>query len=199
MRRIVLAAACLIFGGSITAKDVEDSSGIITGTIEARGVRNARDVVVYLEKVDGKFELAKEKPVIDQKNLIFVPHMLPVLVGTTVEFPNSDNVRHNVFSPSKPKKFNLGTYAAGVTREITFDKPGIVALLCNVHAEMSAYIVVLENPYYALTDTSGVFTINNVPPGSYTIKTWHEKLKKKEQEVTVATGETVKVEFKLSR
>ncbi len=190
---------CLIFLGSIIAQDMGDNGGTITGTITAKRLRDARDAVVFLEKVDGKFPLPKDKPVMDQNNMVFVPHVLPLVVGTTVQFPNSDNVRHNVFSRSKAKKFNLGTYAAGVVREVTFDKPGIVNILCNVHTEMSAFIVVLENPYFALTGPDGKFTIKNVPPGTYKIKAWHEKLREKGEDVTVIDGKTVTIDFKLSR
>lgn len=194
----IVACFMLVAGVAGTERMVKHG-GTITGKIKARGVRDARDVVVYLENVAGEFHPPEDKPVLDQKNLEFVPHVLPVLVGTTVLFPNSDNVRHNVFSPSKTKKFNLGTYASGVVREVTFDKPGVAVLLCNVHTEMSAYIVVLENPYYALTGPDGCFTIGNIPAGTHTVKTWHAKLKEKKQKGTVTEGATTTVEFELSR
>jgi plastocyanin len=203
MKNLVAALFGAIIGlTAVSADEVEDSkkpAGTITGTIKARGVRDARDVVVYLENVEGIFEPSEEKPVVDQKNLIFIPHILPVLKGTTVQFSNSDSVQHNVFSPSKCCKFNLGTYGAGIVREVAFDKTGFVALLCNVHAEMSAFIVVLQNPYFELTGPDGIFTIKDVPPGTYTLKTWHQKLKGKKQEVTVIEGDSVAVDFKLSR
>ncbi len=197
--RKVIIVMFLIFTNSIFPQSMTKVDGTITGIIKVRGVRDARDVVVYLENVEGVFEPLTEKPVIGQKDLIFNPHVLPVLVGTTVKFPNNDNVRHNVFSPSKAKKLNLGTYGSGVVREVTFDKLGSVALLCNVHAEMSAFVIVLENPYFALTGSDGKFTIKGVPPGTYIIKTWHEKLKGKKQEVEVNKGETVTLDFNLSR
>jgi plastocyanin len=197
--RKILIILFVIITNSIIPKSMAKAEGTIDGIIKARGVRDARNVVVYLENVEGVFKPPEEKPVIGQKNLIFNPHVLPVLVGTTVKFPNNDNVKHNVFSPSKAKKLNLGTYGSGIVREVTFDKLGSVSLLCNVHAEMSAFVVVLENPYFALTDTDGKFTIQGVPPGTYTIKTWHEKLKEKKQEVVVNEGETVTLNFNLSR
>ncbi len=197
--KIFSITLCLILLGSIIAQDMGDNGGTITGTINAKRLRDARDVVVFLEKVDGKYPLPKEKPVMDQNNMVFVPHVLPLVVGTIVQFPNSDNVRHNVFSRSKTKKFNLGTYAAGVVREVTFDKLGIVNILCNVHTEMSAFIVILENPYFALTGPDGKFTIKNVPPGTYKNKAWHEKLREKEKYVTVIDGKTVEADFNLRR
>lgn len=202
MKKSILAALCLVFAGSTTAEEVEDArdnGGIISGTIEVRRLRNAKDVLVYLENVEGKFEPPQENPVVDQKDLTFIPHVLPVLVGTTVLFTNNDKVKHNVFSPSKCCKFNLGTYDAGVVREVTFDTPGVTNVLCNVHTEMSAFIIVLQNPYFAITDPDGKFSIKSIPPGTYKIKTWHEKLREKEQDVTVVEGEIVTIDFKLSR
>lgn len=195
----ILAPVCLLFTNFIFAQDITTNGSVITGKIEVKGVRDARDVVVFLENAEGDFKPPAEKPVIDQKNLIFNPHVLPVLVGTTVEYPNNDNVMHNVFSPSKTKKFNLGTYGGGVVREMTFDKPGIVTILCNVHTEMSAFIVILKNPYFTLTGPEGEFTINNIPPGTYTIKTWHEKLKEQKQEITLKQDESKTIKFTLTR
>ena len=202
MKKIILTALCLVFAGSITAEEAEDAAdngGTINGTIEVRRLRNAKDVLVYLENVEGKFEPSQENPVIDQKDLTFIPHVLPVLVGTTVLFTNNDKVKHNVFSPSKCCKFNLGTYDAGVVREVTFDTPGVTNVLCNVHTEMSAFIIILQNPYFAITDPDGKFSIESIPPGTYKIKTWHEKLREKEQDITVVEGEIVIIDFKLSR
>jgi len=203
-KKLLIIIPCFFLSNIILSSDgeaiiQEKKSGTITGTIKVKGVRDAGDIVVFLEKVEGVFIPSEEKPVLDQKNMIFIPHILPVLVGTTVKFPNSDNVTHNVFSPSPTKKFNLGTYASGVVRELTFDTPGVIAVLCNVHAEMSAFIVVLGNPFFALTGPDGKFTINNVPAGAYKIITWHEKLKEQEQEVTVSSNKTVIVNFNLSR
>jgi len=131
-----------------------------------------------------------------QKNLVFKPHILPVLLGTTVDFTNDDTVVHNVFAPpGSAKQFNLGTYGVGVTKKVTFDAPGEVPLLCNVHAEMLAYILVLQNPYYDLTDKAGNFEIRGVPPGTYKLKVWHEKLQGADQQVTVEAGKTAAVEF----
>lgn len=190
-------------------------AGTISGVVKARGVRTPEDVVIYIEKVkDNKFEPPKEHAILDQRKLTFIPHIMPVLVGTTVDFPNSDNVRHNVFSPSKAKRFDLGTYAAGVTKSVTFDKPGAIVLLCNVHAEMSAYVLALKNPYFAVTNKKGEFAIPNkkamkaakiadkyseLKAGKYVLKTWHEKLKTVAKEVTVPDQGEVKVEFALTR
>ena len=195
----VLVFISLIFINFNLAQGVSVNGGTINGKIEVKGVRDARDIVVFLENVKGEFKLPVEKPFIDQKNLTFNPHVLPVLVGSTVEYPNNDNVLHNVFSPSKVKRFNLGTYGGGKVREVTFDKPGVVTILCNVHTEMSAFIIILENPYFTLTGPDGLFTIKNIPPGTYTIKTWHEKLKEHKQEITIIKDERKTINFSLRR
>lgn len=149
----------------------------IEGQIMVKNARDNRDAVVYIDKIAGKTFPVPSTPVpLDQVNLTFMPHVLPVLAGTTVAFPNSDEIRHNVFSPS-PIRFNLGTYAQKTTKYYRFDKPGIATLLCNVHAEMSAYVVVTETPYFAVTSKDGKFTLKDVPAGKYTLKVWHEKAK----------------------
>ncbi len=147
--------------------------------------------------VAGGFPLPSKNPVMDQKNLVFTPHVLPVMVGTTVDFPNNDTVQHNVFSPPKcAKQFNLGTYGVGVTKQMTFETVGEVPLLCIVHPEMNAFIVVLQNPYFSMTDKKGAFTIKDVPDGTYRLTFWHQRLRPKSAEVTVGTGETAEVTFK---
>ena len=150
-----------------------------------------------MDLVVGKFPLPDKNPVMDQKNLVFTPHILPIMVGTTVDFPNNDTVRHNVFSPPKcAKQFNLGTYGAGSTKPMTFETIGEVPLLCNVHTEMNAFIVVLPNPYFVMTDRkSSTFTIKNVPPGTYRVTFWHEKLASKSTEVMVKAGGTAEINF----
>lgn len=171
-------------------------TGTIAGTVKNRWLSRVEGAV-YVEKIEGKtFEPPKEKASMDQKNTVFVPHVLVVMKGTTVEFPNSDSVRHNVFSSkSSSVPFNLGTYDPGATKEVVFDKPGENSLLCNVHSEMSAYVIVTETPYFATTDKKGAFTIANVPAGKYRLTAWHEKLKPKTIDVTVEAGKTVTADF----
>ncbi len=191
---------CLIFSVLIAVPVFAgENTGSISGKVKIFRARRSADVVVYLADVPGTFKPSENRPKIDQKNLIFMPHVLPVVVGTTVDFANNDNVKHNIFSPSKAKKFNLGTYGKDVIKQETFDKEGEVALACNVHAEMSAYIVVLHNPYFAKTENDGKFTIGNIPPGQYTLKTWHEKKRPYEQKITVEAGKTTEIKIKLKR
>jgi plastocyanin len=191
VRQLKLITALLLLVGCTSGA----IAGSITGKVTAKGAKNSADAVVFIEKVGEKsFEPPKEHPVMDQKNLKFVPHVLPVVAGTTVDFLNSDKVLHNVFSPDNcAEKFNLGSWPQGQKKSFTFKTLGCSpVLLCNVHPEMEGYIVTLQNPYFAVTDKDGAYTIKNVPAGKYALKIWHQKLKGNSQDVTVKeTGETV--------
>ncbi len=171
-------------------------AGDVKGTVKVLGGKGLENVVVYIERVEGKTFSPPAKPVIlDQVRMTFVPHILPILAGTTIDFPNSDSTRHNVFSPSKLMKFNLGTYPAGVTKKLVFDKPGVITILCNVHPEMSGFILVLQNPYYAMPDRRGVYTISEVPPGKHRLIAWHERLRPKIKEIEAPERGQITVDF----
>lgn len=189
-------------------------AGSIKGTAKVRGLRSPANVLVYLTKAPPvAIDLKGAKFVMDQRNLTFIPHVLPVLVGSTVHFPNNDKVAHNVFSLSRAKKFNLGSYKIGESKTVLFDKPGIVELRCDVHAEMAAYILVMKNPYWAVTDNNGHFTIpdltylerfgvrgvEGIPAGTYFVKTWHEKLKSSKKGIEVPNNEEINLQLDLSR
>ena len=178
-----------------------DNAGSITGVVTCQKMRNNADAVVFIEKVgDNKFAPPAEHAIIDQLNLTYVPRVVAMQKGTTVDFPNSDAVRHNVFSPPTAAfQFNLGTYPTGVVKEVLFDVVGETPLLCNVHAEMAGYAVTFENPYFAITDKDGNYTIEGLPPGKYVVKTWHEKLKEVSQEVDVEAGKAATANFELKR
>ena len=186
MRFLILPALVWIASSaSLLASNVE-------GQVIVKAARDNSNAVVYVDKIPGKVFAPPANAVrLDQLNLTFVPHVLPILAGTTVEFPNSDEVRHNVFSPS-PVRFNLGTYEKNTKKYYRFEKPGVATLLCNVHAEMSAYVVVTETPYFAVTGKDGKFILKDVPPGNYTVKVWHEKAKSTAVPVEVS-GTTVNV------
>ena len=128
----------------------------------------------------------------DQIDRTFQPDLLVIPVGSTVEFPNKDEIRHNVFSPGPPR-FDLGTYPQGQTKTHKFDKPqpAVWTMLCNVHAEMSAYVIVTETPYFATTGSDGKFVLKDVPPGKYTLKVWHEKAKPASLPIEVNDSPTV--------
>jgi plastocyanin len=188
MKNIIhITASMLLIGGLLNLS----LAGNIVGKVKAHGVKHSGDAVVYIDNIASKtFSPPKEHAKIDQKNLKFNPHVLPILVGTTVDFHNSDDVLHNVFSPDPcAEKMNLGTWPKGQSRSYTFKAPGCVSvMLCNVHPEMEAYILALQTPYYAVSAQDGSYEIKNVPAGKYTLKIWHEKLK--EQTITVEVPET---------
>ena len=178
------------------------AAGNIVGKVKAPGMKNSANAVVYTEKVGGKsFPVPQEHALMDQKGLKFEPHVLPVLAGTTVDFLNSDDVLHNVFSPDAcAGKVNLGTWPKGQKRSYTFKDPGCQAvLLCNVHPEMEAFVVVCETPYYAVTSPDGSYEIKNVPAGKYTLKIWHEKDKGQPVAVEVPEKGDAKIDFELHR
>ena len=195
MNRSMLLVTVFIVGCALVA-----SAGSISGTVS--GVNG--ESVVYVDAIAGKtFPAPAEHPVMDQKGLLFQPHILAVQQGTTVDFLNSDKVAHNVFWPSlvqggkKLPGKNLGTWPQGEKRPFKFDQAGVASLLCNVHPEMAAYIVVTPTPYFATTDKSGSYKIENVPDGQYNVVAWHEGAKNSTKAVTVA-GDT-KADFTVSK
>jgi plastocyanin len=174
------------------------SAGTISGQVS--GV--AGQSVVYVDTISGKtFPASTQHPVIDQKGLVFQPHVTAVQVGTTVDFLNSDSVAHNVFWTSiggnKKLGHNLGTWPKGDRKSFKFDTAGAVPILCNVHPEMSAYLVVVPTPYFATSDQAGNYKIENVPDGSYTVTAWHEGAKN--QSKPVAVSGDAKADFTLSK
>ena len=124
----------------------------------------------------------------DQRNETFVPHVLAITTGTTVDFPNSDKFYHNVFSLSKAATFDLGRYAAGRSRTVRFDRPGIVRVFCDIHSHMNAFILVFSHPFFAMTDADGRYRIENVPPGTYSVIAWNEGTSSEPRPVTVPDG-----------
>lgn len=166
------------------------------GTLE--GKAPAGNSVVYVDTIPGKtFPVASKTAVISQRGLAYVPHIMVIEQGTTVDFQNDDSVQHNVFWPSvggsKKDAHNMGTWPKGDKRSFKFDHAGVVPLLCNVHSEMSGFIVVSPTPYFAQTDSVGNFKIDNVPDGKYTIVVWHEGSKL--QRTSVEVSGTGKVDF----
>jgi len=157
---------------------------------------------VFVDAISGKsFPAPSQEPVLNQKNLTFNPHLLVIQEGTTVQFENDDSVQHNVFWPSvggnKKLAHNLGTWPKGERRPFKFTQAGVVPLLCNVHPEMSAYIVVSPTPYFAQSDAAGKYKIDNVPDGKYIVTAWHEDSKLQSKPVDVAG--TGKADFTFSK
>ena len=180
------------------------STSALAGSISGKVSGVSGESVVYVDTIAGKtFPAPTAHPVADQKGLLFQPHIMVILAGTTVDFLNSDKVAHNVFWPSftsvgkKGPGHNLGTWPQGEKRSYKFDQPGFAPLLCNVHPEMSGYILVVPTSYYAVTDKSGDYKIENVPDGQYNVVGWHEGAKNQSKAVPV-TGDT-KTDFTLSK
>jgi plastocyanin len=157
--------------------------------------------VVYLDRAPrGAFGEPDERHVrMDQNNERFVPHVLAITVGSTVDFPNNDRTYHNVFSLSDIRTFDLGRYAAGRSKAVTFDRPGIVRVFCDIHSHMSAFILVFAHRYFALTDADGRYRIDNVPPGTYTVSIWNETVPVESKQITVPDSGEVELDFAPTR
>ncbi|MBI2896176.1 MAG: carboxypeptidase regulatory-like domain-containing protein [Deltaproteobacteria bacterium] len=196
---VVTLASCgltLALVGSPPAS--ADPTGSIAGEVSARPAKNRADVVVHVVKAAGSFRPPMQPASINQKVMRFAPHVLAVLRGSTVRFLNSDNVRHNVFSPDGGR-YDLGTWGQGEARTRVFAQSGVYRQLCNIHPEMSAFIVVLDNPYFAVTKSDGRFRIDGVPPGSYTLRAWSERLRVVTRPITVTAGGTTSIQMELGR
>jgi plastocyanin len=134
-------------------------------------------------------------PELNQQQMVFRPLVLPVVAGTTVDFPNNDDLFHNVFSYSKAGEFDLGRYPKGQRRSVTFPEPGIVNVFCDIHSYMFATIIVLDNPWFALPGDDGGYSIGEVPPGTYDLTFWYGRKKVSTRKVTVKEGQTTSVNF----
>jgi plastocyanin len=155
--------------------------------------------IVYLESAPrGAFEHSDPgSAIMDQRNETFVPHVLAITVGTVVNFPNSDRFYHNVFSLSKPARFDLGRYAVGRSKSVRFDQPGIVRVFCDIHSHMNAFILVFSHPFFAVTDADGRYQIDNVPPGTYSVVAWNEGVSSEARPAIVADGAAAELDFTL--
>jgi plastocyanin len=217
--RVVAAGAAAALATALPgAAPLPGAEGTIRGTVDIRrsllvieprpasaglgaGPRRPvefRPAVVYLEQAPGgAFELPEGgRASMDQRDQTFVPHVLAITVGTTVDFPNSDLTFHNVFSLSKTRSFDLGRYSRGKSKSVRFDRPGVVQVFCDIHSHMSAFILVFAHRYFAVTDRAGAYTIGRVPPGTYTLAVWHEGEVRDTRTVTVSeTGTAIDANF----
>lgn len=189
-----MAFSCLLSPAVARAQD-----GAVHGeiTVPSAGIGG---VVVYLVPVAGRAAtpLAPMTVEMDQRDLRFVPQVLAVTPGSTVHFPNSDPIMHNVFSPGqRTGGFDLGTYPQSEQRSFTFREEGAHVILCHVHPEMAAYVVVIASPYRAVVDAAGRFRLEGVAPGTYRLRTWHRRLRTVEQLVAVAANGKVRVDLRL--
>jgi plastocyanin len=211
-----LAALGLAF--SLAAQEPRAASGTIRGRVELRrapagggerpgvaelgmpGPREAVDrrrSVVYLETApQPAFETPPPgRAVLDQRNETFVPPVLAITAGSTVDFPNSDRVYHNVFSLSKPRRFDLGRYPRGQSRSVVFDRPGVVRVFCEIHSHMSAYILVFAHRFFAVTDAEGRYRLEGIPPGSYTLALWNDGAVRARRELRVEADAVVELDL----
>jgi plastocyanin len=210
----------MLAGALISSSDDggEQAPGTIRGRLEIRrlakaperkpdasepGAPGPRDLpelrrgVVYLESGPrGAFEERESvRAVMDQRNETFVPHVLAVMTGTVVDFPNTDKTYHNVFSLSKAKRFDLGRYAAGRSKSVRFDRPGVVRVFCDIHSHMNAFVLVFNHPFFNVTEPDGRFRLNDVPPGTYTVVGWYEGEARVTRSVTLTAGAVAELEL----
>jgi plastocyanin len=195
-RTAVAVTIALVLAGASWGNEIK-------GKVSVQGIKSTENIAVYVDLIaDKKFDAPKDHVVIDQRKMTFAPHVVAVQQGTTVDFLNSDPVGHNVYWPSvsgnKKLAHNLGTWPKGDKKPFQFNDLGSVPLLCNVHPEMSGYVVVVPTPYFAVTDKEGNFDIKNIPAGKYTLKTWSEDGKPTTQAVDVS-GATATVELTVKK
>ena len=170
--------------------DKKPQLGKLTGVVQLDGKPMSGFSVVMLTPKSGgaKKRVAKQR-VIEQRDRAFAPHVMAMPTGSTVSFPNFDTIFHNVFSLSKSKQFDLGMYKSGETREVMFDKPGIVRIGCNIHASMAAYLVIVDAPHYAVAGADGSFSFGSLAPGAYKVQAWSERSAvPSESELTIKAG-----------
>jgi plastocyanin len=167
------------------------------GMSDTHATPEIRNVVVYLRDIAVRGALPPGKAVLRQEHETFVPHVLPITRGSTVEFPNDDPIFHNVFSLSSAAAFDLRRYPRGQSRSQQFPKSGIVKVYCHIHSHMSATILVLDHPYFTIPSDDGTFELSNVPPGEYTVVGWHERVGERRAQVRVERGKAASVDLSL--
>lgn len=202
LRSVVVALALLVLVGvpdTLVALD----TGSVEGTVAIkRGRRYKKDrsgIVVVIEGVpDSEPEPTMMPAVVDQTDKTFNPGLTVVPVGSTVDFPNNDRVFHNVFSVSRPARFDLGLYQSGSSKSVVFERPGVVDVYCNIHPQMAAKIYVVDTKHYAVTGPDGTFSLHGIPPGTYTMRAWQAQGEAYEGQVRVRSGGSTAVELELT-
>lgn len=191
--RVTLLAVGIMGGVSAFALA---GGGTVTGKVEATPAKYLEETVVYLKDAPGKH--APRTASMDQQGMKFIPHILTITLGDSVDFLNHDSVAHNVYSPDN-ETYNLGSFKPEEKRSYTFKTAGMYTQLCSIHPEMLAFIFVGQNPYSAVVEKDGRFTIKDVPPGNSTIAVWNSHLKAADKKVTVSEGQSAEVSFSLHR
>jgi plastocyanin len=192
--RAIRQSVVAIFLGVLWVVNLAQA-GEVKGKVQATGLKSAENIVVYIDAIPGKkFDHPSQHVAIDQRNMVFAPRTTVILQGTTVDFLNHDTVAHNVYWPSingdKRFRHSMTIVSPNQQKSFEFDNVGTAQLLCNLHPEMIGYVVVVPTPYFAVTGNDGNFLIKDVPPGSYTLKTWSEDGKPTTQKITTADGTT---------
>jgi len=185
---VVTGVALLAGVAAASARAADDE---VSGVVRVGG-RSQKDVVVWLEGVTATPPPAQDV-VLDQRNLQFLPHVLAVRAGTRVRMPNSDRVFHNVFSFHDGKRFDLGLYPVGTTKAVTFDRPGLSRIFCNIHPNMAAYVLAVDSAHVTVSDRDGRFAIAGVPPGTYTWHAWRPGNHTATGTMTVERGRPVEI------
>lgn len=177
------------------------SAATLTATVLDQKGKPVEGAVVFVHEAKGRFKAPSKSAVMDQVAKTFVPHILPVLAGTKVEFPNQDEIHHHVYSFSKTKRFDLPLYKGKPAAPVVMETTGVVKLGCNIHDWMQGYILVLANPFFALTDKDGAARLENLPAGSYQIGVWSPRRKQPVEEsfqtATLAKKEAAALTFRL--
>ena len=204
------------FGLASSGLAQETGTGAVSGVlrvekarVKTTGAKSFRDVVVFLKPLaPGEYPPPAEHAVMDQKGLVFIPHVMAIQKGTAVDFLNSDHDRHNVYFlyDDTGETLDIGTWGPGQTVSHTFEKTGLIITLCQLHLEMAAYILVLDQPFFTVSEIdaetmSAAYEIKGVPPGQYELEAWHKKLKLKggKVDVAVAAGETTVADIVITR
>ena len=182
---VTLVISAPLFAGTVDVR-VQDPRGSVV-----------RDAVVYAVPEGRSVPPARKTAVMDQKNRMFIPHVLAVQTGTSVRFPNSDDIRHHVYSFSPAKPFQLPLYKGTPANPVLFDRAGVVTLGCNIHDQMSAFIIVVDTPYFERTGGDGHATLRDVEPGKYVVHVWYPEMRDEPPpaNVTIAGSEKVDVSF----
>src|SRR5690242_10765778 len=191
---LAIASLCLADAAPSRGAPADGSvAGQITVVKDGKPVADRANVVVYLEGVPHSAADDNRTAKIEQRDIQFAPRFAVVVKGTTVDFPNQDKIFHNVFSTSRPARFDLGLYRSGASKQVVFRREGVVDIFCNIHPGMSSRVLVVPTHHYAITDAKGNFRIDGVPPGTYPAVVWHPNGKETRTTVTVEAGKVTQL------